>query len=621
MPNNSRFHSAPALAALAFFMLFGSTTAQKTRISKLADLPPHTYAIDGKPSELVEKPAAILALGAQVERDIAADLEKFDIADPTTLRRLHSTLLEVAMLRRDFQAARVQIEKVRSLQEKPAERLTSGLLAAALIATLESAGGDFQTTLRSTLELKLAALPYAEVQDRLKASKSSTEILSRNLLVGNVAGTIDPAAQAGQVSQELASALVSTAYALTYFIPNREAIGAAYTAVLDANKTARKADIWKDRDVTLDPSRKLAPVTVAVWDSGVDVAPFQSQLFSNSAEIAGNKIDDDKNGFVDDVHGFAWTMHSDPTADLLIPVKEMSGDINAFKLDVKGFGDLRANVDSPEATALKRKLATLPQDQVKPFLEGLTHYSQYAHGTHVAGIALRGNPAARLLIGRLTFDHRIIPETPTIEQAKKDTAAMVRSVDYFKRHGARVVNMSWGGDLKSIETALEQNNAGGTPEERKALARTIYDIAYKGLYDAIRQAPETLFVIAAGNSNNDVTFDEVFPSSFRLPNVLVVGAVDQAGDQTSFTSFGNVDVYANGFEVESFIPGGETMKFSGTSMSAPNAVNLAAKLWAVNSALTVAKAKQLILDGAETREAGGKKIRLIHPRKTLDLAK
>ena len=73
-------------------------------------------------------------------------------------------------------------------------------------------------------------------------------------------------------------------------------------------------------------------------------------------------------------------------------------------------------------------------------------------------------------------------------------------------------------------------------------------------------------------------FDEVMPSSFELPNILVAGAVDQAGDQTSFTSFGNVDVYSSGFEVDSYVPGGDRMKLSGTSMAAPNVTNLAAKL-------------------------------------------
>ena len=76
-----------------------------------------------------------------------------------------------------------------------------------------------------------------------------------------------------------------------------------------------------------------------------------------------------------------------------------------------------------------------------------------------------------------------------------------------------------------------------------------------------------------GFLSEDAEFAEDMPASFELPNVLTAAAVDRAGDETGFTSFGpSVDVHANGFEVVSYIPGGETMPLSGTSMSAPNVV-------------------------------------------------
>jgi subtilisin family serine protease len=196
---------------------------------------------------------------------------------------------------------------------------------------------------------------------------------------------------------------------------------------------------------------------------------------------------------------------------------------------------------------------------------------------------------------------------------------MTKSIAFFKKNNVRVVNMSWGGDLRSVETALEQNNAGGTPDERRALARRIYDVSYNGLLTAMKSAPNILFVIAAGNSNNDVKFDEVMPSSFKLPNIMVAGAVDQAGEQTSFTSFGNCDVYSNGFEVESSIPGGEKMKLSGTSMAAPNVTNLAAKLWALHPKFTVAQVKDGIVQGAEEKKSGDKTIKLMDPKATVAL--
>ena len=106
-------------------------------------------------------------------------------------------------------------------------------------------------------------------------------------------------------------------------------------------------------------------------------------------------------------------------------------------------------------------------------------------------------------------------------------------------------------------------------------------------------------------------------AAFDLPNLLVIGAVDKAGDVTSFPSFGvTVDVYANGYEVESYIPGGEKLPASGTSASSPNAANLAAKLFALEPSLTPAEVVVLIKNGAEPNTEG---LLLINPKKSLEL--
>jgi subtilisin family serine protease len=605
--------STPIAASTSF-------AAGKIPITKLADLPPHSYKIPDKPSVLVMNKAAILELAGAVEKDMKADLDKYDIQDPTAVRRMYGTLLTIAMLKEDYPSAKQLVVQIRNLEDKPAQKLTSGLLAEAIMKAHESGAADLHAAIRSNLEQSLRALPYQEVQEVLKASKGSFEILSQNLLQGSIQASVDPAYQNGMISQALAGGVVSAGYALNNILPLKDDLVAAYAAVLDANKTEQKADIWAARDVTLDDSAKLSPVVVGIWDSGVDVSLYPKQLWVNTKEIPGNQKDDDKDGYVDDVNGIAWSLHSDKETALLFDIDKAVGNKDVYKGDLKGFEDLQANLDTPEAGALKQKLSGLTRDQVQPFLEGLNAYAQYAHGTHVAGIATRGNPAARVLACRITFDYHSIPEKPTVEQAVKDGDAMAKSVAYFKANGVRVVNMSWGGDLKSIETALEQNHAGGTPEQRRALARKLYDIDYKKLYDAVKGAPGTLFVIAAGNSDNNVKFDEVMPSSFKLPNVLVAGAVDQAGDQTSFTSFGNVDVYSSGFEVESYVPGGDRMKLSGTSMAAPNVTNLAAKLWALNPKLTVEQVKQYIVDSAEEKKAGDKTIRLLNPKASLSAA-
>jgi len=178
-------------------------------------------------------------------------------------------------------------------------------------------------------------------------------------------------------------------------------------------------------------------------------------------------------------------------------------------------------------------------------------------------------------------------------------------INYFKAHNVRVVNMSWVGTLRETEHALEANGIGETPEERAHVAREIFDITKDAIYDLIKNTPEILYVNGAGNDNDDVSFEEFYPTSFDLPNVLVVGAVDQAGDETGFTSFGKrVDVYANGYEVMSYLPGGDSMPASGTSMSSPQAANLAAKLYALDPSLTAAEVVDLIMNGADTSPDG-----------------
>jgi len=56
--------------------------------------------------------------------------------------------------------------------------------------------------------------------------------------------------------------------------------------------------------------QKASPVIVAVIDGGIDTnhIALKNLLWTNPKEIPNNHLDDDKNGYVDDVHGwnFFW---------------------------------------------------------------------------------------------------------------------------------------------------------------------------------------------------------------------------------------------------------------------------------------------------------------------------
>jgi subtilisin family serine protease len=94
--------------------------------------------------------------------------------------------------------------------------------------------------------------------------------------------------------------------------------------------------------------------------------------------------------------------------------------------------------------------------------------------------------------------------------------------------------------------------------------------------------------------------------------------VNEAGEETDFTSYGkSVAVYADGYEVLSYMPGGTKMKASGTSMATSNVVNLAAKLIALDPSLTPEQTITLIRQGATT--SSNRRRRLIDPMRSVAL--
>jgi subtilisin family serine protease len=124
-------------------------------------------------------------------------------------------------------------------------------------------------------------------------------------------------------------------------------------------------------------------------------------------------------------------------------------------------------------------------------------------------------------------------------------------------------------------------------------------------------------VAGAGNEDEDVDFVRSFPAGINLPNVVTVGAVDVALQPASFTSYGkSIDLYANGFEVPSKVPGGMPINISGTSLAAPQVTNLAGKILAINPRLTAAQVRAIIEETAT--EEGPRKLKVINPVAALE---
>ncbi len=626
----SRTMTLLTVACFSATLVVGCATAskgaQKIRITKLDDLPRHTYPISGKVVDLIQSQAQVAELAKRVRANIEADLDAYEINDATTLKKMYGTLLTIDMFEGHNESALAHIVQIRALEDKEAAKLMTGLSAQAMIAARREVGpdapaADFKRAFANQLTDRVAKLPWKIVQDDIQESKGRMEIMSENLLMGIIQARYEPVvAKTGELNADQAAGLVSMHYLINERLPLKDEYIAVYQRAIDANKVV-KPDIWADRSITLSADQKLTPVLLGVWDSGTDVAIFKGRVFVNPNEKPDG-TDTDGNGWIDDIHGVAFDYHAQRATGALKPLGEAAERMPQIMKHMKGFMDSLSAVDSPKSAALKKYLSSLNPNDVQGFLEDLSLAGGYCHGTHVAGIMAEGNPFARLLIGRHSYDHHMVPVVRDLEWGQRDALKCRDTVEYFKQHGVRVVNMSWGEAQQDAEDSLEANGIGENAEERREIAREVFALQREGLYEAIKNAPDILFVCAAGNADNDVEFDEYIASSFELPNLVTVGAVDQAGDPTSFTSFGRtVQVYANGFEVDSYVPGGERMKMSGTSMASPNAANLAGKLLALDPTLTPPQIIKLIKEGADQRTEGGQSFLLLNPKRTVSLLK
>lgn len=572
------------------------------------DLPRYSYDLGTKPSELLlADDATFAAFTARVGADIDDMLAAYRIDDKATMRELLDLRGKIEMLNGNDAALMDTIEKERALEEKPDSRLLNGLREEAMVMAAQSAGASqgeaYEAAYAKHLEAAVAKLPWEIVGTGLKSFKTSALIAGADRYLGSAQSELDPIFEKnGAISMDAASSLIYLRYSRERWVPVADETAAVISKEIAA-RDVRKPDIWEAREVTLTGDDVLTPVVVAIWDSGVDLDLFPGKVYvdPNPSEST-------------DPSGIAYDLENYPAHGELMPLTdEQAARYPGMQEDLKGLSDLQLSIESPEADAVARRISTLKPEAVQDYWETLGLFSNYAHGTHVAGIAAHGNPAIRLAYARITFEWRTMPLKPTEELSKRWAEAAHAYVDWFKRNNVRVVNMSWGGSPSDAEPALEKHGIGKDAEERREIARRLFMIERDGLFEAMESAPGILFITAAGNSDSSNSFDEDIPSSFVLPNLLTVGAVDQAGDETGFTSYGdNVKAHANGYQVPSYVPGGRKIRFSGTSMAAPNVANLAAKLLALDPALTPEEVIGIIVETATPTEDGRRNN--IHPK-------
>ena len=383
-----------------------------------------------------------------------------------------------------------------------------------------------------------------------------------------------------------------------------------------------------DKAYGLLKKKTSQPVIVAVIDSGVDIEheDLQGKIWVNTKEIPKNGIDDDKNGYIDDVHG--WNFLGNAKGEnldaarlektrILAKLMEKYDGIDpatiAFDEEFTLYETVKYEVED-ELANFEQYMPTLESgqfdketvkyilDQVKynlninyddrtligdnvddftdkkygnPDVEG----PDALHGTHVSGIicALRGNGKG----GDGVADNVKIMSlraVPNGDEQDKDIALAIR---YAVDNGAQVINMSFG---KSY-----------SPHQMEVFEAFEYADS-KGV----------LCVHAAGNDAKDVDFEPNYPTSLYsfqtepLAHFITIGASTKDKNElvASFSNFGQqrVDIFAPGFEIYNTVPQSEYKNLQGTSMAAPMVSGVAALLKSYFPSLSMKEIKEVMFN-------------------------
>src|SRR5688500_4575742 len=196
------------------------------------------------------------------------------------------------------------------------------------------------------------------------------------------------------------------------------------------------------------------------------------------------------------------------------------------------------------------------------------------HGTHCAGI-IGAEGENDLGIAGVNWKVRIMPLKFMNAGGSGTTKDAIEAINYAinrKKAGVnvRIISASWGSTQKS-----------------------------RALEEVIRKAYENdiLFVAAAGNSSVNNDRSPHYPSSYNVPNVVSVAALDRNDELAKFSNWGakSVAIGAPGVDILSTWLGNAYEEKSGTSMATPVVSGVAALIVAQQPSMSVDDLRKKLL--------------------------
>lgn len=125
---------------------------------------------------------------------------------------------------------------------------------------------------------------------------------------------------------------------------------------------------------SVNTSSERDKVIVAVVDTGVDHQHKDLPMWTNSKEIPGNNIDDDENGYIDDIHGINTLVRDDSdnatmdTSDKHNHGTHVAGSIAAIQNNEIGIAGVAKNVEIMALRTVPNRDDELDVDVIEAFI-------------------------------------------------------------------------------------------------------------------------------------------------------------------------------------------------------------------------------------------------------------